>query len=81
MAGAPFDYDAALRAGPKYCVACGREVEVTSDGYANHKCRDGIERAKRSANSRAQDGYSRTPPLWERLADGFRMLDGDDHGR
>lgn len=78
MFGEMDNYEAALRAGPKHCVACGREVEVTSEGYANHYCRETSENARRSANTRAHDGYRRTPPLWERLSDGFSMLLEDE---
>lgn len=71
-----------LRAGPSHCVACGREVELTPEGYANHKCCEPSEAARRAADSRARDGFTRTPPLWERLQDGFSMLqeDEDDGG-
>jgi len=70
--------DEMLVRGPARCVACGKAVELTSDGYANHHCQPQSESAKKSANTRAHDGYSRTPPLWERLDDGFLMLKEDD---
>lgn len=81
MTGDVDPYEAALRAGPKFCVACGREVEVTAGGYANHHCRESAESARRSAHTRASEGFSRTPPLWERLRDGFRMLKEKENGR
>lgn len=58
----------------QFCVACDERIEKTADGYANHHCRKSRESARRSAHTRAADGYMRTPPLWERLADGFKML-------
>jgi hypothetical protein len=70
--------DAMLVRGPARCVACGKPVALTGDGYANHHCPPQSESAKKSANTRAHDGYSRTPPLWERLNDGFLMLKEDD---
>ena len=71
-------YREALVKGPQFCVACGKEVELTSDGYANHHCSPRSDSAKKSADTRLSDGYSRTPSLWERLDDGFLMLQEDD---
>lgn len=69
------DWQKELVRGVGNCFACGKRIEQTADGYANHHCRETHEAAKRSANTRAEDGYSRTPPWPERLADGLRMLD------
>lgn len=71
-------YDSDLVKGPPFCVACGKRIELTVDGFANHHCPPQSESAKKSANTRAHDGYLRTPPMWERLADGFLMLEEDD---
>lgn len=70
-------YEAALVAGPKFCVACGQEVELTQDGYANHHCDPRTDAAKKAANTRAHDGFDWNPPLWRRLDEGFSMLEED----
>ena len=75
------EYHAALVAGPRVCVACGRPVELTADGYANHKCPKSSDAARKSASTRHEEGVERRHPLWERLQDGFVMLEEDDDGR
>jgi predicted RNA-binding Zn-ribbon protein involved in translation (DUF1610 family) len=82
MAGEQEDpYFKALVAGPKFCVACGREVEVTPDGYANHKCPPASESARKAADVRHRSGVIQRQGFSDRLADGFSMLVEDDHGR
>jgi hypothetical protein len=71
----------ALVAGPKFCVACGRAVEVTAGGYANHKCRPASESARKAADVRHRSGVLHRQCLADRLADGFSMLSEDDDGR
>jgi hypothetical protein len=74
-------YYKALVAGPKFCVSCGREVEMTQDGYANHKCRAQRESARKAADSRYRDGVVQNHGFAERLADGFLMLEEYEDGR
>jgi predicted RNA-binding Zn-ribbon protein involved in translation (DUF1610 family) len=74
-------YYKALVAGPKFCVACGREVEVTAEGYANHKCPPASESARKAADVRHRTGVIQRQGFYDRLADGFSMLGEDDHGR
>ena len=67
-------YEAMLRRGPPVCVACGRTVEVTEDGYANHKCDERRESARKAAHTRHSEPTVRRRPLSQRLAEGFAML-------
>lgn len=79
MAGDADPYHELLVRGPQFCVACGQEVELTKDGYANHHCDPKSESAKRSANTRAHEGFDWTAPLWRRLDEGFAMMEEDEH--
>ena len=74
-------YFKALIAGPEFCVACGRPVEKTPDGYANHKCPPATDSARKAADVRHRDGVIRTQSFGERLSNGFSMLEEDDDGR
>lgn len=66
--------------GPATCVACGKPVEQTPDGYANHHCSAKHEADRRGANLRGENSAPRTPGWYERLKDGLLMLDASEDG-
>lgn len=66
--------------GPAACVACGKKIEQTPEGYANHKCAKKHEADRRGANLRGEDSTPRTPGWYERLKDGLLMLDASEDG-
>lgn len=62
----------------KFCVACGKPIERTEAGYANHHCSESREAARKSAHTRAHDAIARQKPLSQRLDEGFEMFFGSE---
>lgn len=58
----------------KFCVSCGRPIERTEAGYANHHCAKSRESARASAHTRHAEATVRRKPLWQRLDEGFEMF-------
>ena len=64
--------------GRDVCVACGKEIEISASGNANHKCPTKSDAAKKAAHTRGYDATVRTPSISQRLREGFAMLREDE---
>lgn len=63
------------------CVSCGEELTYSvTDGkaYQNHHCSNRHEGSKQGASTRAETPRDRSQPLWERLYDGFKMIESSE---
>lgn len=56
------------------CVACGKLIEFTERGLANHRCSERFEAAVVAANRRAEVDRFWKPTWAERLEYGFALL-------
>lgn len=56
------------------CVACGKLIEFTKRGLANHRCSERFEAAVAAANRRAEVDRFPEPTWGERLEFGFALL-------
>lgn len=63
-----------LKQEPSLCVSCGLPIEMTADGYWDHKCPESHENNMRGAQRRGD--YSPVRPQFpvERYAEGFRLM-------
>lgn len=65
-----------LKKEPPTCVSCGLAIEMTADGYLNHRCPESHENRVRGIDRQCYDSPVRPQFPAERYADGFKMMFG-----
>jgi len=65
-----------LQQEPPICVSCGLPIEMTADGYLNHKCPEAHENRVRGIDRQRYGSTVRPQFPAERYADGFKMMFG-----